>query len=338
MEPTRDWSSLMKEMLEEIAARIPIVEDLMSFIGVCTSWRNAAALTTKDKLLKSASGTIPLLILSDKGHEGGGDEREFYSLYKRKSKFCMDVNFGWLLTVADFGDLCLLNPLSRTQIQLPNLKTIPDYEDYECATAFLFVARAILSANPSRTSDFVLTVLLGAGRFLCIWRPNDSTWTLTKSPGMLFSDVQYYDGKIYAFDFMGRVWIWTTCDDDDKVAKVVLTITHPQLFEVMDEGYLVESSSRAGELLVVTRDGNCAEKDGSYGATRFEVFRLDVTKCEWEKISSLGNGAIFVGHSAAISVDASAFPNVLKSNCIYFTDDCQESYWNRDGGGRDMGI
>ncbi|CAI9093428.1 OLC1v1028929C1 [Oldenlandia corymbosa var. corymbosa] len=55
------------------------------------------------------------------------------------------------------------------------------------------------------------------------------------------------------------------------------------------KAYLVESSSR--ELLIIIR-----KEEGR------RVIRLDVRKCQWEEITSLGRDAVFVGHGASMSV------------------------------------
>lgn len=135
MDPIRDWSGLVSELLEEIATRIPLVEDFMAFRGVCASWRRAA---NKSKFVDNSRSKIPLLMLSETGE--GVDDREFYSLSKGKiamslplpelkDKFCLAVEFGWFLTVKNSGDCSLLNPFTRDQIQLPNFTTFPDYVD-----------------------------------------------------------------------------------------------------------------------------------------------------------------------------------------------------------------
>ncbi|CAI9089544.1 OLC1v1024134C1 [Oldenlandia corymbosa var. corymbosa] len=48
MEVSIDWSSLLPDLLSEIAIRIHCADDFMAFRGVCTSWR---AVATKDKFV-----------------------------------------------------------------------------------------------------------------------------------------------------------------------------------------------------------------------------------------------------------------------------------------------
>ncbi|CAI9094051.1 OLC1v1029702C1 [Oldenlandia corymbosa var. corymbosa] len=282
------------------------------------------------------------------------DQREFYSLSKNKinmtsslpeakGKRCMEAGFGWVLTVSSSGELNLLKPLTRSQIQLPSCTTFPDNQDTDFSD-FLFIQRVALSANPSHASSFVLMVIHEWGQFLGFWRPGDLTWTSIEPGIHHFGDVRFYNGIFYAVDRHGDVWAW---DESSSKLKCVFG-TNPRSF-INRDAYLVESSS--GKLLTITRDGVLLneEDDQSYGVNNFKVIQLDVTKCEWEEITCLGNDAIFVGHSSAVAIVASAFPDVIKSNCIYFTDDCWEAYTYREmlgrgggrlglGGGEDMGI
>ncbi|CAI9094200.1 OLC1v1029894C1 [Oldenlandia corymbosa var. corymbosa] len=281
MEPVSDWSTLIHEMLVEIAKRIPVVADFMAFRGICASWRAAA---TKDKFVHSLR-RVPFLMLAEKG---GSDEREFYSLSRRKiamrlplpeikGKKCMEAGFGWFLTVSNSGE----------------------------------VRRLDMDRGLSKHS----LLLVGYGKFyaisasggVCVWDES--------SP---FVKVVNETSKV--------------CDgssDKTRVARSAQT-EDPVLHEL--EAYLVESSS--GDLLVIIRDRIECVEDWDYGVTNFKVVRLDLTKCEWEEISNLDMDAIFVGHSTATSIVASAFPDVIKANCIYFTGDCFESYTFYDRHGR----
>ncbi|KAL3499367.1 hypothetical protein ACH5RR_038460 [Cinchona calisaya] len=176
-----DWSELMQDLLVMIAKRIQLVEDFTAFRGVCTSWRAAAS---KQNFEKSWP-TLPMLMLAEKKDS---DDREFYSLSRgkiwrtlplpeAKGKKCIETR-GWLLTITSSGDMKLLHLFSRVQIELPHL-TFPYYEcdEYEDGEErpYSFIRRAVLSANPSETSNFVLMVvhscapdLTVAQRIFCI--------------------------------------------------------------------------------------------------------------------------------------------------------------------------
>ncbi|KAL3498807.1 hypothetical protein ACH5RR_041539 [Cinchona calisaya] len=336
-----DWSQLIPDLLVSIARRIQLVEDFVAFGGVCSSWRAAA---TKDNFVKSWP-TVPLLMLAE---EKDCEDREFYSLSRgkiwrrlslpeAKGKKCMESR-GWFVTLeGNSGEMNLLHPFTRVQIELPNQKTFPDYELYEPENPRCFLLRAVLSADPSDTSDYVLVVVHSGGRHLGFWRPGDKSWTriAAKRTGA-FSDVNYYKGKFYAIDYSGRIWIW---EDGDDEARFLFCIDTRIIDVDARQWYLVESE---GELLIVGRDGVHFEDDEeTYGATNFRVIHLDLVKSDWKEIRNLGERAIFVGHNSALSVDVASFPGIIKPNCIYFTDDSIEAYYwtlSQQGGGKDMGI
>ncbi|CAI9094465.1 OLC1v1030210C1 [Oldenlandia corymbosa var. corymbosa] len=291
MEPWRDWSGLLPELLAEISMRIPSIEEFMAFRGVCSPWRAAA---NKDKFVQSCPA-IPLLML----------------LGRRCGRF------GWLFTLDnDSEEANLLNPFSRSLSHLSNLTNFPGYAYYK----FPNIRKAVLSANPSHTSDFV--VLMVIHRDLVFWRPSESTWTGIEwhsgdhVGGHAFADAKYYNDKFYAIDFGVQVWVW---DSSLKVAHLLFRVDHPPLSHFR-KTYLVESSN--GELLVVWPDGVLYDE---VMITDVEVIQLDVAQYKWKKITSLGKDAIFLvgGNSAAICIAGStSFPDLISSNCIYFANDC----------------
>ncbi|CAI9089548.1 OLC1v1024138C1 [Oldenlandia corymbosa var. corymbosa] len=325
----------------------------MAFRGVCTSWR---AVATKDKFVPSWPPIVPLLMLP--GHENANHEREFYSISQRstslrlslpeaKGKRCIGVRFGWVLTIANSGEITLLNPFSRECMILPRLKRFPKYKGYRTDPFCFFIKQAVLSHNPSNGSDFTLMTIAYGSRFLAFWRPGNPEWTrIPRSTRCTFRHVNYYKGKFYAITAQGAIMAWND-DDQSSLPKFAVGI-----FSIADESswihkqvYLVKSSS--GELRVVLRveDGH---EDGSddylpikyYYTTRFKVYHLDIVQHEWKEISSLGGDAVFIGSNAAISISmAEAELSGIQSNCIYFTDDfleaCEPEARMR---GKDMGI
>ncbi|KAK4735298.1 hypothetical protein R3W88_009559 [Solanum pinnatisectum] len=82
-----------------------------------------------------------------------------------------------------------------------------------------FICKAVLTANPSHTSDYLLMVIKGGIRFLSFWRPGDVRWTRVTWEGInynLFSDLIYFNGQIYAVDYSGDLLV---CDVADVVGS-----------------------------------------------------------------------------------------------------------------------
>ncbi|CAI9096140.1 OLC1v1032221C1 [Oldenlandia corymbosa var. corymbosa] len=354
-----DWSSLIPDLLVEIATRLPDVEDFMAFRGVCAWWRTAV---TKDKFGPSWP-RVPLLMLVEKEEEGSM-EREFYSLSKSKvcmrsslplakGKRCFEVRFGWLMSLADYDEVTLWNPLSGLQFGLPDFQGFPDYRDCD---PLIFITKAVLSENPSKVSDFTL-VAICRSVFLVFWRPGNRNWTLIKTKrDSAFLDVNYFKGKFHAINTCGNIWVW---DGNTPLAHIVLSINF-YLLPRYSKLYLVESSSKyssetgEAELLLILRlenmyedgdDSSDEEADQVYKTkyfyTRhFKVYQLDTARNDWAEIPHLGGDALFVGYNATIAVPGSEpkTRNGIKPNCIYFSDDRWLTFQEMGGGGRDMGI
>ncbi|XP_009798296.1 putative F-box protein At1g65770 [Nicotiana tabacum] len=170
-----NWAELPQDLLTHITERVKVIEDFIAFRAVCTSWRTGA----RKKFFDALSPQVPLLMLADKDDY----YREFYSLSRKKvsriflpetrGRECFPSK-GWLFTMSYTGEMNLLHPFSHINIQLPPRKDLllaleglvvaPEEEIWNCM--------AILSASPSRTSDYVLVVNYNYGRVnsLAFWR------------------------------------------------------------------------------------------------------------------------------------------------------------------------
>ena len=108
---------------------------------------------------------------------------------------------------------------------------------------------------------------------------------------------------------------------------------------IVERMYLFESS---GKLLAAFRGGvGLNEDEVTYGCNGFQVYELNLSEKTWMEVKSLENKALFVGHNTSLCLPASTIYG-CKPNCIYFTDDCEESYifiqYGESKGGRDMGV
>ncbi|OIT39554.1 hypothetical protein A4A49_30441 [Nicotiana attenuata] len=301
------WAELPYDLLTEIANRVKVIEDFVSFGAVCTSWRTAATKKNFDVF----SPQVPLLMLADKDE----DYREFYSLSKHKisriflpevrGRECFPTQ-GWLCTVAYNGEMNLLNPFSRTQIELPSEKEFWVFHGPVelCKGEFWhYMDKAVLSANPLVASDYVLVVsyYTDCDYLLAFWRPGDLNWTkIDFAKGWVYyiAAMIYYNEKFYCVTWCGQVWVFDMSCHSSTNCYTTIAFS-PQTFKI-------------------------------------KVYELDIIKGELKEINSLGDSAIFLGLSGASSIESSKFTGV-KRNHIYFTDDwCRIK--NKEGGnGRDMG-
>ncbi|KAM3263549.1 hypothetical protein P3L10_000543 [Capsicum annuum] len=174
------WAELPNDLIALIANCVNVLEDFVTFGNVCKSWRTAATKENFDVFAPQ----IPLLMLADKND----DYREFYSLSKQKVSrmFLPEARVlecfpsqGWIFTNNEnTGEMKLLHPFSRTQILLPSQKDLLASQGRGEGLIRSCMERAVLSASPSLTSDYVLLVYYyGSGGHLAFWRPRDVNWT-----------------------------------------------------------------------------------------------------------------------------------------------------------------
>nr|XP_016500464.1 PREDICTED: putative F-box protein At1g65770 [Nicotiana tabacum] len=331
-----NWAELPRDLLIPIAHRVKVIEDFIAFGAVCTSWRTATPKHNFDVF----SPQVPLLMLADKDD----DYREFYSLSKQKvsriflpevrGRACFSSE-GWICTAAYTGEVNLLHPFSRTQIQLPPQEALLAFDCDDPEGGYPCIDQAVLSASPSLTSDYVLVVsFYGYKNCLAFWRPGDLSWTNMKIDRSIViggvTSLKYYKGKFYAVYYSGQVWVY---DVPIGEPRDLVWLEDDMFKRPLVQFYLVEVS---GALLLVSRFASEGPNGGAV-TFKFRVFELDVIKGELKEINTLGESSIFLGRNGASSIDSSKFIGV-KRNQIYFTDDWTDFFRTLEGGGgRDMG-
>ncbi|XP_009603652.1 probable F-box protein At4g22060 [Nicotiana tomentosiformis] len=339
------WAELPHDLIPVIAKRIKVMEDFIAFGAVCTSCRTAATKDNFDLL----SPQLPLLMLADRDD----DYREFYSLSKEKvsriflpearGRECF-LSEGWLFTMSCNGEFNLLHPFSRNQIQLPSRQALSDFEGLDevpKGQIYRCIDKAILSANPSHTSDYVLVIsYFNFSNCLAFWRPGDLNWTNmdTRNFGGAVATMNYYKGQFFAVFYTGEVRVFDVAGPSIAQPIVKSHFLVRLKDEIFDEAsvqfYLVELH---GALLLVTRFAHHNEEEDGYDTFKFKLSELDVIKRELRDINDLGDSTIILGRNGASSIDSSKFKGV-KPNHIYFTDDWVEEFnYVKGGGGRDMG-
>ncbi|KAK2988910.1 hypothetical protein RJ640_026178 [Escallonia rubra] len=207
-----NWSGLLHDLLVEIAKKITCIEDFVSFGAVCRSWYAAA---TRENFTRSTQ--IPWLMLADVEQQNESERwRQFFSLSSGRifkvilpeaSRIRSLSSLGWLLTLGELK-ANLLHPLSRLQIQLPDLNTFQDYEEQE-NFVLDYVHKMVLSASPAATRDYLVMVTHGFATSLGFWRPGDASWTAVDPWESYIHDITYYEDKLYAVDVHGSVIV---CD------------------------------------------------------------------------------------------------------------------------------
>ncbi|XP_059290255.1 histidine--tRNA ligase, cytoplasmic-like [Lycium ferocissimum] len=186
--------------------------------------------------------------------------------------------------------MTLLHPFSRTQILLPPHTGL---DDWKSGYDYKIMDLAVVSANPSLTSDYVLMISYSRTRScLAFWQPGDLRWTTIHMKSVVgFTDIHYFNGQFYVVPHIDGVWSIDVAGPSNPRPVV----EHRLVVEIDDDA----SWTRGIELCLV------------------EV--SDETREEVKEINGLEDRAFFWGCNGSISIVSSEFIGV-KPNHIYFTD------------------
>lgn len=107
----------------------------------------------------------------------------------------------------------LLHPFLQIQKELPDMKTLlygdlwfSEYDPFLFAKIF---DKFVLSASPSRTSDYIVMAIYDSLSKLAFCQPRDKSWTIIRTFQTCFFDVIYHNNKFYTIDVWGKVF---ACD------------------------------------------------------------------------------------------------------------------------------
>nr|XP_043625181.1 putative F-box protein At5g55150 [Erigeron canadensis] len=343
------WSDLLPEILDKISRKFDFYEDFVNFLCVCSSWKSSVTRTRN--FIQCLPSRFPALMLAesnteDEAHDccrfflfsNGGTVRK-HRLPEARWQRCISAN-GWLLTTGEEEFTArLIHPLSRTQIELPQLYMFEElYFDQDEWIYYRFAMRKAVftSSNPLlKDSSFRVIIIWGTTIGFC--RLGDVSWSqITGWEGHPL-DITYHKTRkrLYVVATMGSLY---ECEILNDVSSP-LNLCRLSQFPGKEFGrsnlpwaYVLEWGYNS--LLLVTRERHYFKKHDDECAFQCFVFNLDDGK--WLKLVNLGNKAIFLGFNSSFMIDAGGG---VKPNCIYFTNDLYEPYHGLlDGGGVDVGI
>ncbi|KAI3731666.1 hypothetical protein L1987_62859 [Smallanthus sonchifolius] len=351
------WSELPPEILNTIAGKLHFFEDYINFLCVCTSWNKSSTTTTKN-MIQHLPSQFPMLMFAESNTTEDFKHRTFFLLSNggtmRKLPLpeahrqrCISTH-GWLLTIGEQEFYTkLVNPLSHTQIELPELYMFEElYFDRDEWVYYGFCMRKAVFTSSNPLSDPSFRVIIIWGKSIGFCRPGDGSWTRIDGwEGSLF-DIVYHRmrKRLYVVATMGTIY---ECDIVNDVLGPV-TLTRLTNFPGKELGcscvswaYLLEWGHDS--LLMVVRERHYFKKQddeygryGPYRTSRFQCFVYGLDDGKWSKSASLGDNAVFVGFNSSFAIDGG---EAVEPNCIYFTDDLYEPYRGLpDGGGGDVGV
>ncbi|KAA8521045.1 hypothetical protein F0562_011802 [Nyssa sinensis] len=332
--------ALPTEIRELIIQKLDIA-DYHCFGAVCKSWRSIAIAAKQNQ--NFCLQQLPWLLLFSNNFQDG--HHGFFSLshgkvFKLKlpevhGVQCCGSSWGWLIMTNHSGENFLLNPFSRSRIQLPSETKLPNFTHCtytQKGLCTVYIGKAMLMSPPAipltasnrsdielANNDCVIAAIYNYS-FLVFCRPGDQAWTYFENSqlSVAYRDIIFYNDHLYVVTD-GYDLILIELGRHPKGTKLNMPCPegYDPLFPKDVFIYLVES---CGELLMVVRHWNFSLEQSSLSpiTTMFEVFKLDPSGPRWIKVDSLGDQMLFVGTSNGISLSARHFSGFM-GNCIYFT-------------------
>ncbi|XP_020688749.1 putative F-box protein At4g22660 [Dendrobium catenatum] len=367
------WNDLPMDLLRCISSQLSIV-DLARLSIVCTSWNLTLAnyallgfqcypspwlLLPND--VGEASDTLTFYDVTIEEKADVGCHRRFSSLssliYGRR---CFGSNDGWLVTL-DKIDLQphLFNPLTKAEILLPSLFTIPKDQGHiiepeyapdgsirffcnEVSSYFtvdeeglrdIYFHKIIVSSNDSfRTT----VVIYGFTKALALARPGDQAWVLgpqlppyTLKHNEQFEDVYYHDEdqRFYAITHFSMV---LSFDLNGQNVEIICPAMRDPCWRNRHSDYMYYIAFMSGTLLKIERVIKIYEEEIDQ-TNNVKTIGFFVSKSEpavigssyscpqWVPVKDLCGYSLFVGCNQTFYLHHMIAPGI-RPNCIYFAD------------------
>lgn len=221
----------------------------------------------------------------------------------------------------------MLNLFSKTQIKLPQMP----YDVYKhCLPGKCdqIISKAIISANPSEGSDYIVMAIYFVDYGLAFWRPGDLRWTVVNS-NFLLKDIIWHNGGFYVVGKHSQV-----CRVEYGLNNKLIEITsHDNDYLYKKKIYVVDF---LGDLLLVYRIMDLIVKTKDFYRTkRVVLFKLDQDENQFVELKSIDGHVLFLGSNHAMCIPTTMMDKT-KDNTIYFSDD--NIYTSYKYGFRDSGI
>ncbi|KAK9914198.1 hypothetical protein M0R45_037989 [Rubus argutus] len=339
-----DWANLPVNLLDLVLEKLSSPSDYLRFSDVCMLWNSVA----KDNISKR---TAPMLLTYTGKAETWSlcdiiEDTVIMQLELPNKRFC-GFSKGWLITMDANFVVTLINPFSRIKgrkakensiIALSALKLPKTFEQRTrwAKQCDHYIFKATISADPiSNAEDCIVVVIYEESCQLAFIRlEKDTRWTYIDIQCRQIEEVVYVEDTFYAIDYLNKLFSFQVTAHEFNSDEDVILVAEGFKPGDICKRYLVELSEN--ELLMVQRYFDY--KDRRRVTTKFEVFKVDDYNCEWTKINSLGDVALFVGENSSISVLASKNLGCLPQNCIYFLHDWDRHAIDFGHGGGDFGV
>ncbi|XP_022155372.1 F-box protein SKIP23-like [Momordica charantia] len=337
-----DWTDLPTDLLLQVAHYLDAYTDYVRFRAVRRSWGRVLPRQPRHSYYN-----IPCLMIPY--HPHNDNLRGFYNVLNQQVYYLelpqltnqkyIGSSKGWLVTLDNGLTLQLLNPLTKSQLQLPPISSFPGIIGYDPnnqgeeytllrpmdkintksrARVHGEYIRKIVLSSLAPSNDFMAVAIYDSSDKLAFTKFGDDKWTAISTSLNNFHDCIYFDGKIYAVNVLGDLGV---CSIDGTPTQLVnLPLKRPKL-EVTSKLYLVETN---GDMLMVERLSkymalfNRGRRCYGYKTIGFNLFKFDSEG--WLKIENLDGCTIFLGLNTSICISSKSCPK-LRGNHIYYTFD-----------------
>ncbi|KAJ3689771.1 hypothetical protein LUZ61_018935 [Rhynchospora tenuis] len=299
-----DWANLPQEIVHLISEKVKSIVDYVRFRAVCSSWRSASL-----AIPRHLPPQLPWLLIAHvpQSKEDKGT-RLFYDLWESKMhKFrfpeisqmnCYASYRGWVMFESCNGSqVLLLNPLTRTRIQLPSFTTpvkhIPDDLD---DLYWYMPEKVTFSADPTDPNCRITVFLAGLwGGFYCL--VGDPCWTwVTDFPEISapLVDITYYRGRFYLL-YKGGMEIVEANKPEEKI----ICEFEPELGVDFMPKFLLEGNS---EVYVVAALPAAHAHDTKEGTEKnlepkIRLYQFQEQPLKLRQLTDTSNTVIFKGAS-----------------------------------------
>ena len=187
------WSDLHPELLGLVLGRLPSLADRVRLRAVCQTWRYNARL----QLLPPPLPWLALLDGTFLSIPGGEIHR---MPIPDDARYHGSID-NWLLLMQNDGSFSLVNPFSKTMLQLPKLATIW-HQLRNADTGNPFFYKLVTPSSLDLSPDSLVAALImdkHSNITLSICQPPVPNNTLRKYDDEHACDVVFFNGKLYAF-------------------------------------------------------------------------------------------------------------------------------------------
>ncbi|KAM0878491.1 hypothetical protein ACQ4PT_034822 [Festuca glaucescens] len=338
---SRPWSDLEPELLGLVLRRLSSIADRVRLRAVCKPWRSNS--------LQPLPLPFPWLTLPDGTFLNipGGEIHHMLTFLPDATACCHCSIDDWLFLMSTDGACSLVNPFSKSILQLPELPKVwkRGISNPYSRISPIFYKLVVPSSPLDSAPDSLVAALIMDDddcSTICINQPPTAPDLFRGNafPELQIEDIAFFDGKLYALCGFGKLCIVHLKDLIISPPECIIRSLYnfggiPESLSKVDTSnhtvrvYLVECG---GRLLIVKRwfesiydlEGDCVSVSVSVSehTVALQVLEADLSTNpgRWRRVNDLDGHALFLGQCSSKSLAATECSG-CREDCIYFMGD-----------------